>query len=103
MKSITAVVRCVGASEALNAMRVGDLDIERTRNPLSLGARIASLGPVSASAGEAQRSGVLEVRAQQLPSGWWYGGVDSLRVSGQLTFRTDRYTVTATVGSITND
>ena len=103
VKSIRATVRFVGAAEALNAMRVGDLDTELTRNPLSLGARVASLGPVAASAGQAERSGVLEVRAQQLPGGWWYGGVDSLRVSGQLTFRTDRYTVTATVGSVTND
>ncbi|MGH9221463.1 MAG: IPT/TIG domain-containing protein [Vicinamibacterales bacterium] len=103
VKSIRATVRFVGAAEALNAMRVGDLDVDLTRNPLSLGARVASLGPVSASANEAQRSGVLEVRAQQLPSGWWFGGVDSLRVSGQLTFRTARYTVTATVGSVTND
>jgi IPT/TIG domain len=101
VNTVTATVRFVGDAEALRAMNVGDLDVELARNPLALGAKVVSLGPPP-SAGQAARSGVLEVRAQRLPGGWWYG-VDALRIAGQVAFRTDRYTVTATVGSLSND
>jgi hypothetical protein len=97
-----ANVRFTGAGEALKAMKVGDLDIELARNPIALGAQVTSLGPASSTTGQAERAGVLAFRAQRLPSGWWYG-VDTVRVSGQVAFRTDRYTVTAIVTSLEND
>lgn len=102
VNTMHANVRFTGAAEALKAMKVGDLDVELARNPFALGAQVTSLGPASATAGQSERSGVLAFRAQRLPSGWWYG-IDTVRVSGQVAFKTDRYTVTAIVTSLENE
>lgn len=101
VKTVQVKVRLSGTPEAVAMIKAGDIDSEIVRNPFSLGATVTSVAPSQGGA-QTERTGVLSVRAQLMPSGWWYGP-DTLRVSGQMVFRTDRYVVTATIASIETD
>jgi hypothetical protein len=95
VRTIAIRGRFFGEPAALEAMTPGDIDVDLARNPFALGSRVVSLGPANPKT----RSGVLEMKVQRMPAGWWYGS-DTVRLAGQIIFKTDRYVVGAVVESI---
>ncbi len=85
-------VRFNGTAEAIANLKVGDMDIERSNNPFSLGSLVASIS----GRGVTDASGTLAIRAEKLRDGWSIG-TQPLRIGAAITFLTDRYSLTATV------
>lgn len=95
LTSLRVQVRFGGLREALDQVKIGDVDLGIEMNELAAGARIIGVAALAPG----QRDVDMVVQAQRISSGWSYSAAP-LRIGGPFSLRTTTYELSGTVVGI---